>query len=140
MPTAGNLRLTSFTRDALAAAFKALVEGANAPGSMRIYDGTAPATANSVVDATLLANMPMHTIQFDVTTATDTRHGRLTLRGELLDANTVGGGVSSWGEILDTNGNKLLDFFCPDDVQIDAIEKGGQLRITSFIMIIPEEC
>ena len=135
------LRLTNYSRDGMAAAFKALFEGDYAPSVMKIYSGTLPSDVDDDDGTvTLLALMTFTNTAFNASTESSGAHGELSLFSALFDNNTNGTGTANWGLIEDVDGNKLLDFECPSDLNLGEIEAGGTITVGTFTMTMPDTC
>jgi len=125
-------------RDAIAETVNDLIStGDGTPGLMKIYDGP---LHDDVDDAggtgTLLSSLMFAPIAWNVTTETSDVHGELRLYSTLYDDNTSGTGTPTWGMVEDAEGNKLLDFECPYDMDLGPITVGGTLTISEFTLIV----
>lgn len=132
-----SIRITNLARDAIAAAFNALLStGDGSPGVMKIYDGTKPTDVDDTGTGTLLSTMTFVPTAWNVSTSEDDSHGELTLFSSLYDDNTAATGTPTWGMVEDAEGNKLLDFESPLDIVLPDIEVGGTFTISEFTLVV----
>lgn len=132
-----SIRLTNDSRNALALALSALVEGDNAQGAIKIYQGSKPPTANDPVGGTLLATITLPATPFIMS---EPSPGQIFLFSDLVDVTISASGVPDWGLMEDVDGLKILDFDIPSDLNIASTTLGGSLTISEFTLTMPEEC
>lgn len=95
------LALAATTADAIADAVAALCDG----GTVKVYDGTKPATADTAVSTqTLLATCTFASPAFSAAAA-----GVAAAHAITQDASADANGTASWFRVLDSTGAAVMD-------------------------------
>jgi hypothetical protein len=133
---AHNVTLAALTANAIADAVAARCDG----GSVSIYDGAQPATADTAVTTqTLLAAPTFGNPAFSAAAA-----GVATAHAITQDPSAAVSGTAAWFRILDSTGATVLDgtvgvgsgFDC--NVVSTAVTAGAPFPIASMILTAPE--
>ena len=133
---AHNIVLAATTANAIADAVAALCDG----GTVNIYDGTQPATADTAVSTqTLLATCTFANPAFSAAVA-----GVATAHAIAQDASADASGTAAWFRVLSLAGDPVMDgtvgvgsgFDC--DVVTTAVTAGDPFPITSMTITAPE--
>ena len=113
-------RLATATRNAACDAVVDLLDAGPAGGTIAIYTGTQPATANDAVAGTLLATITMADTAFGATSA-----GVATLAGTPLSAVAGASGTAGWARLSDSAGATVID------LSVTATGGGGQIELAT---------
>jgi hypothetical protein len=133
-----NLRLATNTRNALADAVDDRINLGAAAGTIKIYDGSQPASANTAVSTqTLLATLTFSDPAFGAAAA-----GVITASAITSDASADATGTATWARIADSDGNTVFD--CDVNTAGSTIilnnvslVLGAPVAITSFTITMP---
>ena len=132
-----NLRLSTATQNAEAAALQQLIDAGSSGGTISIYGGVQPSGANVV-----LTGQPLLVVlTFGVPSFGPASAGVITANPIPL-ASAVASGNAAWARIADSNGNTVFD--CDVGVTTSFITllttqivAGGPIQITSFVITAP---
>jgi hypothetical protein len=113
-------RLATATRNAACDAVVDLLDGGPAAGTIKIYTGTQPATANDAVAGTLLATITLSDPAFGAAAT-----GVATLSGTPLSATGVAAGTAGWARLADSTGATVMDG------SVTATGGGGQIELAT---------
>lgn len=113
-------RLATATRNAACDATVDLLDGGTGAGTIKIYTGTQPATANDTATGTLLATITLADPAFGAAST-----GAATLAGTPLSATAVAAGTAGWARFADSNGATVLDG------SVTATGGGGQIELAT---------
>ena len=135
-----NMRLASATRNSLAQRFQVLIDGGTGNGTIKIYTGTQPASADDGIGgATLLG-----TLTFSKPSAPAASGGVLTFNSITQDDSADATGTATWARIADSAGNTVFDCDVTATggggtitLNTTSIVAGGPIVITSFTITVP---
>lgn len=113
-------RLPTATRNAACDAVVDLLDGGPAAGTIKIYTGTQPTTANDAVAGTLLATVTLADPAFGASST-----GVATLSGTPLSASGVAAGTAGWARFADSTGATVMDG------SVTATGGGGQIELST---------
>jgi hypothetical protein len=111
-------RLSVKARDRILAAITALIDAAPTPGTLEIFGGQQPASADDGVGA----QQPIASLTFSRPAFGTPLNGVIGAR-PIDQRPAMASGTASWARILDGRGNAILD--------IDVGESGAALNLTS---------
>lgn len=131
------VRLSESLANALANAVDDAVNAGAAGGTIKIYTGTQPATADTAASGTLLATFTLSTTAFGAASS-----GTITLAGTPLTVAAVATGTAGWFRLADSDGNEVLDgSVSTSGAQINlnttSITDGVNVSITSGTITMP---
>lgn len=135
-----NVRLANSTQQAAGDAVVDLIDGGGAAGTIKIYDGTQPADANTAVSTqTLLGTL---TFTYPAFGATNTS-GVATASPITDDTSADATGTATWARVLDSTGATIFDCDVNTagatiNLNSVSITSGGTISITSFTMTHPD--
>ncbi len=133
-----NMRLATTTRNSLAQRFQVLVDAGSGNGTIKIYTGTQPASADDGIGgATLLG-----TLTFSKPSAPAASGGVLTFNAITQDDAADATGTATWARIADSAGNTVFDCDVGTsgatiNLNTTSIVAGGPISITSFTITVP---
>jgi hypothetical protein len=133
-----NMRLATTTRNSLAQRFQVLIDVGAGSGTIKIYTGTQPASADDGIGgATLLG-----TLTFSKPSAPAASSGVLTFNSITQDEAADATGTATWARIADSAGNTIFDCDVGTsgatiNLNTTAIVTGGPISITSFTITVP---
>lgn len=113
------MRISTTARNAAADAIVDLIDAGAAAGTLKIYTGAQPATANTAASGTLLATVTLADPAFG-SAASGTANG--------TDPAAVTGaaaGTAGWFRVADSNGNAVYDG------AVTATGGGGELELST---------
>lgn len=127
-------------RNALAQVYADVINAGTGAGTLEIYTGTQPASADDdVTTQTLLG-----TLTFSDPCEADVSSGVLTFDTITQDAAADATGTATWARIKDSDGNTVLDLSvgAPGsgagiEFNTTSIVAGGPINVTSFTITIP---
>lgn len=131
-------KIASATRNAIANSVATLVDAGSGPGTIKIYSGAQPATADTAASGTLLATVTLGDPSFGAAAA-----GVIT-GADPASVNAVATGTAGWFRMADSAGNTVLD----GDVTASgaggtmqlattSITSGGAVDITALTVTAP---
>lgn len=128
MPTKVNSTLAQTFADAV----KTAIDAGSGPGTIKLYNGTQPATPNTAITTqTLLATL---TFSDPCGTASS---GVLTFSAITDDGNVDATGTPTWARIADSAGNAVVDMACGSG-QLEftpaAVSAGAAVSISSLTL------
>lgn len=97
-------RLATATRNALANTVATQVDADAGAGTIKVYTGAQPASANDAASGTLLLTFTLGTTAFGAAAS-----GVITLAGLPLAATGVAAGTAGWFRLADQSGDTVLD-------------------------------
>jgi len=133
-----NMRLATPTRNALAQRFQVLLDAGAGNGTIKIYTGTQPASADDGIGgATLLG-----TLTFSKPSAPAASGGVLTFSSITQDDAADTTGTATWARIADSAGNTIFDCDVGTsgatiNLNTTSIVAGGPISVTSFTITVP---
>lgn len=133
-----NFRVADLTRAQLVQQIQIDIDDGAGAGTIKIYDGTQPADADTAVGAqTLLAQLT-----FADPSAPAASAGLLTFNSIVEDSSADDTGTASWARIEDSNSNTVFDCDVGTsgatiNLNTTSIEAGGPVQITSFTVTAP---
>jgi hypothetical protein len=133
-----NMRLAAATRNSLAQRFQVLLDAGAGNGTIKIYTGTQPASADDGIGgATLLG-----TLTFSKPSAPASSGGVLTFNAITQDDAADATGTATWARIVDSTGNTIFDCDVGTagatiNLNTTSIVAGGPIAITSFTITVP---
>lgn len=113
-------RLATATRNAACDAVVDLLDLGSGAGTIKIYTGTQPTTANDAVAGTLLATITMSDPAFGAAST-----GAAALAGTPLSATAVASGTAGWARVADSNAATVFDG------SVTATGGGGQIELAT---------
>lgn len=113
-------RLATATRNAAADAVVDLLDGGSAGGTIKIYTGSQPASANDAATGTLLATITLADPGFGAAST-----GAAALAGTPLSVAAVASGTAGWARFADSNAATVLDG------AVTATGGGGQVELAT---------
>ena len=132
------LRLATAARNAAADAVVDLIDGGAGAGTVKIYTGSQPASANDAESGTLLATIDLADPAFGaaasgVATATDP-----------ASVNASATGTAGWFRVEDSTGANVMDGDCTATggggtmtLSTTSLVSGSPVDITSFTVTMP---
>jgi hypothetical protein len=97
-------RLATATRNAACDAVVDLLDGGVGVGTIKIYTGTQPATANDAATGTLLVTVSLADPAFGTASS-----GASTLQGVPLSGTGVAAGTAGWARLADSSDATVMD-------------------------------
>lgn len=133
-----NFRLAVATRNAIAQLFQSLVDAGGAAGTIKLYTGTQPASA----DTALAGNTLLGTLTFTRPSAPAAANGVLTYSAIVEDSSADATGTAAWARVQDSAGNTVFDCDVATsgatlNLNTVSIVAGGPIRVSSFTVTIP---
>lgn len=128
-----NPKITNAAASAAADAVVDLADAGAAAAKLRIYDGTQPTTADTALGAqVLLAELTMSDPAFGAAS-----NGVATASAITTDASANATGTATWGTIVDSNNNRIMDFSvgtASADLILNttSIVSGASVAVTAF--------
>lgn len=129
------MRFNETLRTARAQQIIDAIDANSAPGEIKIYSGTQPATGEALSGNTLLG-----TLTFSETSGTATA-GVLTFNGITEDSEADANGTATWARITDGAGAFVMDVSIGTigsgeviEMNTTSIVEGGPIRINSFVI------
>lgn len=120
------IRVSTATQNAMAAGFAALADAGAGPGTIKLYTGTQPTTANDTATGTLLATFTLNDPAFGSPSS-----GTVTLSiSPVVTATGVAAGDAGYFRLLDSTGGKVLDG------NVTATGGGGNLTINTVTVSV----
>jgi hypothetical protein len=135
---ANNLKISVAARNAACNAIVDLLDAGAAGGTIKIYDGTQPATPDTAVSTqTLLATVTMSTTAFGSASSASA-----TLAGTTLSATASASGTAAWFRMSDSDGTAVMDGSVGTSsadltVNTTTIVSGNTVQITSGSVTMP---
>jgi hypothetical protein len=128
-----NLRMTAALRNARCDAIKTAVDAGPAAGTIKIYTGTQPATA----DTALSGNTLLGTLTFTDPSAPAASGGVLTFSAITQDTAADATGTATFARIADSTGATVFDCDVGTsgatiNLNTTSIVTGGPIQISSF--------
>lgn len=130
--------VTAAKNNALNALITAIDAGAG-PGTIKIYTGTQPTTANDAITSQTL----LGTLTFSDPCGS-TSAGVLTMSAITQDSSADATGTAAWARIADSTGATVFDVDCGNTgggatLQFNTVNFviGGPILITSFTVTVP---
>lgn len=133
-----NLRLAVATQNALADQVDTDINAGAGAGTIKIYDGTQPATADTAITTqTLLATLTFSDPAFGAASA-----GVITASTITGDSSADATGTATWARIEDSDSNTIFDCDVSTsgatiNLNSTAIVAGASVDITSFTITMP---
>lgn len=118
-------RLPTATRNAACDAVVDLFDGGPSAGTIKIYTGSQPASANDAATGTLLATVTLSDPAFGAAST-----GVATMAGTPLSGTGVAAGTAGWARLADSTGATVLDG------NVTATGDGGQIELASTTISI----
>lgn len=138
----GNVRVIQTIRHARLDAIKAAIDAAPGPGTLTIYSGTQPATA----DTALSGNTPLGVLTFSLPSApaagTPTP-GALTFNAIAQDPLADNSGTATWARVKNSSGGTVFDCDVGTTgastivLNTTTIVVNGPIQISSFSLTDP---
>jgi hypothetical protein len=132
-------RLATATRNSACDAVADLVDGGPAGGTIKIYTGSQPATANDAASGTLLATITLADPGYGAASS-----GVVTLLGVPLSVAAVASGTAGWARFADSAGATVFDGSVTAtggggqvELATTTISSGGTVQITSGSITMP---
>ncbi len=113
-------RLPTATRNAACDSVVDLLDAGSSAGTIKIYTGTQPASANDSATGTLLATVTFGDPAFGAASS-----GVATLAGTPLSGTGVAAGTAGWARLADSTGATVLDG------AVTATGGGGQVELAT---------
>lgn len=132
-----NFRLATATQNGLANEIGLLVNGNGAAGTIKIYDGSQPASANTAISSqTLLATLTFPNPAFGSASL-----GVITANAIPL-VYAVASSTATWARIQDAAGNTVFDCDVSTSgstivLNTTSVVLGGPVVITAFTVTVP---
>lgn len=133
-----NLRLANLARNAAADQLTAKIDAGAGSGTIKIYSGTQPATA----DTALSGNTLLGTLTFSKPSFGASANGTITANAIAQESNSPNTGVATFARIQDSNGNTVFDCDVGTAsatciINTTSITAGGTVQCTSFTVTVP---
>jgi hypothetical protein len=133
------LRLSTTARNALANALKTAIDAGSGAGTIKIYDGSQPATPQ---DAPTGSNHLLATLSFGDPSFGAASVGVITAAA-IAQQNAVLSGTAAWARIADSDGNAIMDVDVGTsgatiNLNTTSIVSGGPVSITSATITVPQ--
>lgn len=113
-------RLATATRNAAADAVVDLLDGGSGAGTIKIYTGSQPASANDAATGTLLVTITLSDPAFGAASS-----GAATLSGTPLSGTGVASGTAGWARLADSAAATVIDG------SVTATGGGGQIELAT---------
>lgn len=120
-----NMRLPTATRNALANAVRDLIDAGAGPGTISIYSGAQPASANDAITGALLA-----TLTFGDPSAGAAANGTSTANAITQDVSADATGIATHARIRDSVGNTVFD------CDVTATGGGGTIELNTVNIVV----
>lgn len=137
MPT---VHLSDAARNAMADAFSALIDAGAAGGTIKIYDGTMPASVGTAVSTQTL----LGTLTFSATAFGAAAAGVITAAAIAPDSTADATGTAAWARIADSDATDIADVDvgatasgATIELNTTSITAGGAISISSFTFTMP---
>ncbi len=118
-------RISTAARNAAASAIAGLLDGGPAAGTIKVYTGAQPASANDAESGTLLATFVLSDPAFGAASS-----GVAALAGTPLSATGAANGTAGWFRAEDSTGANVLDG------SVTATGGGGDLELSTTTISI----
>ncbi len=118
-------RLPTAARNAASDAVVDLLDAGSGAGTLKIYTGSQPASANDAASGTLLATVTLGDPAFGAAST-----GVATLAGTPLSGTGVAAGTAGWARLADSTGATVLDG------SVTATGGGGQIELATTTISI----
>lgn len=123
-----NTALRNAQADALGPMFNA--------GTLKIYTGAQPASANDAASGSLLATIVIPATAFGAAAS-----GIIAKNGT-WSAVATGTGTAGWARMASSDGLKIMDFLCAESaadliIDNDAVVTGGAVTVTALTITVP---
>lgn len=133
------VRLPSSTRSLAADAIVDAIDAGTGAGTIKVYTGGQPASANSAATGTLLGTLTMTDPAFGNAAA-----GVATAAPIAGDTSADASGTAGWARIVDSSGATVLDCAVSasgagGDLQLSNVNiiEGGAINVTSLTVTMP---
>ena len=131
------VRLSASLANSLATAVATAVDAGPAGGTIKIYTGSQPATADTAESGTLLATFTLATTAFGAASG-----GVITLAGTPLTVAASNTGTAGWFRLEDSTGANVLDGSVGTsgnqiNLNTTSITSGVNVTITSGTITMP---
>lgn len=133
------VRLATATRSAMSDAAVDRIDAGSGPGTIKVYTGQQPASANSAPTGTLLGTLTMSDPAFGNAAA-----GVATASAITGDTSADATGTAGWARIADSSGDTVLDCAVSasgagGDLQLSNVNiiEGGAINVTSLTVTQP---
>lgn len=113
-------RLSTAAQNAAAEAIAALADAGSGAGTIKVYSGSQPASANDAGSGDLLATFTLDDPAFGAASS-----GVVTLEGTPLETTGADDGTAGWFRLEDSDGNNILDG------SVTASGGGGQMQLNT---------
>lgn len=113
-------RISTTARNAAVAAIAALADADAGAGTLKIYTGSQPASADTAPSGTLLATFTLSDPAFGSPAS-----GVVTLQGLPLSTTGAAAGTAGWGRLADQSGDSV------QDGAVTATGGGGEIQLNS---------
>jgi hypothetical protein len=128
-----NLRMSQVLRNTRSDAIKTAIDLGAGPGTIKMYTGTQPATA----DSALSGNTLLGTLTFTDPSAGASVNGVLTFSAITQDTAADATGTATWARIADSTGTTVFDCDVNTsgatiNLNTTSIVTGGPIQISSF--------
>lgn len=132
-----NMRLATTTRNAIANAVRAQIDGGLRAGTITFYTGPQPESCDTPVSAVVQAKLG--TLTFSARSAPDAAQGTLRFDDITEHAAADATGVATWARIADGTGRGVFDCDVTEtggggtiELNTVRIAKGGPIRMNTF--------
>jgi len=129
-----NIKLATPTADAMVNAAVDLIDAGGAAGTINIYDGVQPATADDLPGGTLLGTLTFSLPAFGASATATATAAAIT-----SDSSADASGTAAWFRVLDSLGATIFDGDVTvtgggGDLELDDVNivAGGVISVTSF--------
>jgi hypothetical protein len=113
-------RIATATRNAAGDAVVDLLDGGSGAGTLKLYTGTQPASAEDAASGTLLATVTLNDPAFGAFSS-----GAGSLAGTPLSGTAVAAGTAGWARLADSAGATVMDG------SVTATGGGGQVELAT---------
>jgi hypothetical protein len=132
------LKLSNAARSAAADAIADMCDAASAAGTIKIYDGTAPATADTAVTTQVL----LATLTFSDPAFGAASNGVVTADTITDDSSADASGTATWARIEDSDGTNIMDVDVGTAgatlvLNTTSIIAGAVVRVTGAVLTMP---
>lgn len=134
-----NVRLSQAATQAAMDAVVDLIDAGSGAGTIKIYTGTQPATANTAITSqTLLGTLTFSDPAFGATNSS----GVATASAITSDSSADNSGTAAWARWADSNGNVILDCDVGTsgatiNLNTTSVVAGATISITSLTLTHP---